>query len=225
MALQHSPSIVTSGLILCLDAPNPRSYPGSGTTWYDVSGNQILATLVNSPTMGSQGVTLNGTNNYVTIAFNSLFNFTSNPFTVLAWNNTISTDTVYNGIITADLAGDSTWKILKDIGNSYYASRSGSTILPFDNYTPGKFHCYAYTKSGTTMINYMDGAQVNSTSSATDPTSFSNNLALGSYRLNDAIAGIYLTNQTIGQILLYNKVLSASEITQNFNALRGRYGV
>ena len=39
MALAHSPRIVTDGLVLCLDAGNPKSYPGSGTTWTDLSGN------------------------------------------------------------------------------------------------------------------------------------------------------------------------------------------
>jgi hypothetical protein len=47
MALSHSPSIVTDGLVLCLDAGNPKSYPGSGTTWTDLSGNGNNGTLVN----------------------------------------------------------------------------------------------------------------------------------------------------------------------------------
>ena len=47
MAFSHSPSIVTSGLQLCLDASNPLSYPGSGNTWYDISGNGNNANLYN----------------------------------------------------------------------------------------------------------------------------------------------------------------------------------
>ena len=60
MALQHSPSIVTSGLVLCVDAANPRSYPGSGTTWYDASGNGNTGTLSNGPVYTS------GINGYFT---------------------------------------------------------------------------------------------------------------------------------------------------------------
>jgi len=55
VALSHSPKIVTDGLVLCLDAGNPKSYPGSGTTWTDLSGNSNNGTLVN-------GVGYNGSN-------------------------------------------------------------------------------------------------------------------------------------------------------------------
>lgn len=47
MALAHNPKIVTDGLVLCLDAANPKSYPGSGTVWSDLSGNGNNGTLVN----------------------------------------------------------------------------------------------------------------------------------------------------------------------------------
>ena len=50
MALSHSPSIITQNLVLCLDAGNSKSYPGSGTTWTDLSGNGNNGTLRNSPT-------------------------------------------------------------------------------------------------------------------------------------------------------------------------------
>lgn len=55
MALAHSPKIVTDGLVLCLDAGNVKSYPGSGTVWNDLSGNDNNGTLVN-------GVGYSGTN-------------------------------------------------------------------------------------------------------------------------------------------------------------------
>ena len=48
MSLHHSPKIITDGLVLCLDARNTKSYPGTGTTWYDISGNNNHATLVDS---------------------------------------------------------------------------------------------------------------------------------------------------------------------------------
>jgi hypothetical protein len=68
LALSHSPSIVTDGLVLCLDAGNPKSYPGSGTTWTDLSGNGNNGTLVNG--VGYSGSNLgslvfDGSNDYV----------------------------------------------------------------------------------------------------------------------------------------------------------------
>ena len=53
MAFIHSPKLVTNGLVLCLDAANKLSYPGSGTTWYDLSGNANNGTLTNGPTFNS----------------------------------------------------------------------------------------------------------------------------------------------------------------------------
>ena len=50
MAFRYSPKIVTDGLVLSVDAANKKSYPGSGTTWYDLSGNAINGTLTNGPT-------------------------------------------------------------------------------------------------------------------------------------------------------------------------------
>ncbi len=53
MAFIHSPKLVTSGLVLCLDAANKLSYPGSGTSWYDLSGNNYNGTLTNGPTFNN----------------------------------------------------------------------------------------------------------------------------------------------------------------------------
>ena len=53
MGLRHSPKIVTDGLVLCLDAANVKSYPGSGDTWYDLSGNGYDGTLINGASYDS----------------------------------------------------------------------------------------------------------------------------------------------------------------------------
>ena len=67
MALSHSPSIITDSLILCLDAANTKSYPGSGTVWTDLSGNGNNVTLTNGPTYSSvdgRSIVFDGTNDY-----------------------------------------------------------------------------------------------------------------------------------------------------------------
>ena len=67
MALSHSPSIITDSLILCLDAANTKSYPGSGATWTDLSGNGNNVTLTNGPTYSSVdggSIVFDGTNDY-----------------------------------------------------------------------------------------------------------------------------------------------------------------
>ena len=64
MGFYRGPKIVTDGLVLALDAANPKSYPGSGTTWYDLSGNGNHATLYNSPVWNGTYFSFDGTNSY-----------------------------------------------------------------------------------------------------------------------------------------------------------------
>ena len=69
MSLNHGGKpIVTDGLVLCLDAANPKSYPGSGTTWTDLSGNGNNGTLVNGVGYNSDNggsLSFDGVNDYV----------------------------------------------------------------------------------------------------------------------------------------------------------------
>jgi hypothetical protein len=225
MSYHNGPRTVTDGLVLYLDAGNTKSYPGAGTSWNDLSGNNN-STLVNGPTYSSSNagiITFDGTNDYVRIPFNSIFNVTSNPFSVIIWNKKNDNSSVYNGLITANSNGDSTWRIERNVNTNFYTTRSGSSTLNFPNFTVNQWHFYGFTKSGTTLINYFDGVESSRITNATDPSSFSNDLALGSYRLNDAINGNYLLPQSFGPILFYNRSLSASEILQNYNAIKARF--
>jgi hypothetical protein len=225
MAISRGPKTVTNGLVLALDAADTNSYPGSGTTWTDVSGNNITGTLVNGPAVSNGILSLDGTNDYVNINFNSIFNVTSNSFTVSVWHRNNNAGTGYNGIITADNTGDNTWKILKDINEQFYKVRVLNTFIAFPSYTVGRFHNYTFTKSGTSLIAYFDSVAYSSSNTSGDPVSFSNNLALGSYRLADAQAGGYLLPQSYGNILFYNRALTATEILQNYNATKSRFGL
>ena len=224
MSLHHNPRIVTSGLVLALDAGDVNSYPGSGTTWYDLSGNGYNATLVNSPTVAAQGITLDGTNDYVYISHSGNLGFTSTDYTICIWHKNLDSDTGYNGIITNDAATDNAWKIFRDSGETYYQARSGATTLSFANYTVGRFHMYTTTWAGGNMQVYLDGVAGNSTTGASTPTSQSN-IAFGSYRYNNATAGQFLENQVIGPTFLYNRALSATEIEQNYLAQKSRFGL
>ena len=58
MSVNYNPATPSNGLVLCLDSRNPRSYPGSGTTWFDISGNNNHGTLVNGPVFTSMDLAL-----------------------------------------------------------------------------------------------------------------------------------------------------------------------
>ena len=87
MSLSHSPKIVTNGLVLCLDAADKKSYPGTGTTWFDRSGRGNHGTLVNSPTFNSTNggsIIFNGNLTYGSVSC-SQFQSGNNPFTIECW--------------------------------------------------------------------------------------------------------------------------------------------
>lgn len=224
MSIQGGPfSIHDSSLVLHLDAVNPKSYVSGSATWYDLSGYNYNATLVNGPTSNNYGMVLDGTNDYGYISHGGALAFNTGNFTVCAWHRNENSSTGYNGIITNDNTGDDSWKIFRDNGQSYYQARcGGSATSAFPSYTVGKFHYYVYTFNGTAIQLYFDAVAGNSVA-ASNPTSGRNFIAFGSYRYSDATSLYYLTNQTIGSVSLYNRALSASEILQNYTATKSRF--
>ena len=90
MGIAYNTSQVTDGLLIYLDPANPRSYSGSGSTWYDLSGNSNHGFLQNSPTYSSSGGTssfsFNGSNQYVDITSSpNTFSYKRSTFTVMGW--------------------------------------------------------------------------------------------------------------------------------------------
>jgi hypothetical protein len=88
MGVYAGPEINESGLVLCLDAGNTKSYPGSGTTWTDLSGNGNTGTLVNGPTYSSANggsIVFDGSNDYIQTNFNYSLTSSNTEFTCAAW--------------------------------------------------------------------------------------------------------------------------------------------
>ena len=86
--LAHGPSIITQGLVLALDAADRNSYPGSGTTWTDLSGNGNTGTLTNGPTYNSANggsIVFDGSNDYVNFSYNSSLNIGGLNITLSSW--------------------------------------------------------------------------------------------------------------------------------------------
>jgi hypothetical protein len=85
MGFHRGPKVVTNGLVLALDAANVKSYPGSGTVWNDLSGNNNSGSLINGPTFNSANggsISFDGTNDYVNTNYNA---GTFTKFTLAAW--------------------------------------------------------------------------------------------------------------------------------------------
>jgi hypothetical protein len=226
MGLSHSPSIITQNLVLCLDAANTKSYPGSGTTWTDLSGNGNTGTLVNG--VGYSGdnlgsLSFDGVNDYVSFSF-------VNPFaeTVIVWarsatstwntNGWISSSRRQNGHIMHPSAGTRSV--------TYYTLNSSATYAGIGAVTPDDItipHMYSITTNGSNSHKcYFDGIEVASSSSSITRTA--SPTAQIWYLGKDDYGGRY-GNGNIYNCLRYNRALSAAEIQQNYNALKGRFSI
>jgi hypothetical protein len=226
MGLSHSPSIITQNLVLCLDAANPKSYPGSGTTWTDLSGNGNNGTLVNG--VGYSGDNLgslvfDGSNDYVSFSF-------VNPFaeTIIVWARSstinwnqfgwISSSRRQNGHIIHPRSGQRLVNYL--ISDSSASATNIGTVTPDDITIP---HMYSITTNGSNSHKcYFDGIEVASSSSSITRTA--SPTAQIWYLGKDDYGGRY-GNGNIYNCLRYNRALTESEIQQNYNALKGRFSI
>ena len=213
MSVNYNASIVTNGLILCLDPGNVKSYPGTGATWYDVSGNNNHATLVNSPTLSGKVFQFNGTNQYATVAS---INLASSNYTVMGAAR-------YSGAINGRIITSITnnW-LIGHWGNStdnYYAEGWVSAVTAAATTTAWKVYAGTGNISLDQYSLYSSDQQLisNNAGGAAGP----NGLSLGRV----GFASFEYSTCEVGVVLAYNRVLSSAEITKNFNALRGRYGL
>jgi hypothetical protein len=102
MSVAGGPDLIQDGLVLCLDAANTKSYPGSGTSWVDLSGNGNNGTLTNGPTFSSTNggnIFFDGTNDYVRVSSTSIIPGSSS-FTFNIWlNYSISGGAIFRDIV------------------------------------------------------------------------------------------------------------------------------
>lgn len=225
--------IVRSGLVFFVDAGNTASYPGSGTTWTDLSGNSNNGTLTNGPTYSSSyggGLVFDGVNDYVT--FNPVIqNFSA--FTILSWARPTGNLTKeYNGIM---FQGQEAYPKTDSQAFSFFVNTSlgsggGYGWLVETRYTMpisvNNTYMFGVTATSTQTVQYInDAAQ-----STTNYSTISNFNSTRAFQIGKSVAypGVLSTNYFTGSIfnmMVYNRALTGTEITQNFNALRGRFGI
>lgn len=220
MALAHSPRIVTDGLVLCLDAGNAKSYFGSGTTWYDLSGNGSNATLsgvtYNSSNLGY--LDFDGGSDFATVPASSNWAFGQNG-TIEQWvyvrgsngnnrfyctnNNTSSLDAYLNG-------------------SGYTIYFHGNSVGTTSSIPTNQWVQLVVTYNSGTISVYFNGNSqpLTGTTTGYNITNSTSTLYIGRYVISP-----YELNARISIMKIYNRGFSQSEIQQNFNALRGRFGI
>ena len=225
-------NIVTSGLVLNLDAANPRSYPPpyNGTVWTDLSGNNNNGSLINGPTFNSGNggsIQFDGTNHYVSCPKqNYLANATQ--FTMFAWmKRKLSNSLVVIGQVET-LSNDISFELWSD-SNAYFEVGNGSNSYGVISNNSTAWQYLAMVFDGTQTGNsnrlkgYINGILQTLTYSGTIPSTtgtLNTNLIIGAYLPNNN-----WSNGNIAQTLIYNRSLNSSEVLQNYNATRSRFGI
>jgi len=226
MGVGYNPKIVTDGLVFCLDAANKRSYPGSGTTWYDkVGGND--GTLTNGPTFSSDnggGIEFDGTNDWITMSSSASDSYSD--LTASTWvYPEFSSRTYGRTIVAYTLSCD----------NQRFALEYGRTANRFDCLCGNKlvysgalsnYNWYNVVSTSTyngsiyTHTLYINGQFSNSGTSTQAPGG-------GKFYIGWYANCSPLNNSTwlgkISTVSIYNRALSAQEVLQNYEATKGRY--
>jgi len=210
--------IVTNGLVLHLDAGIPESYPLSGTSWFDLSGNGNTGTLTNGPTYNSGNggsIVFDGVNDRVSTNFKP-----SGQRSYSIWVKYNTVNSLPNGF---SLTGTQEINAYNYVGISnggyfyYYMGTNGEqvngTIL-----SPNVWYNQALVLDGSGVKAYLNGTLISTLSSGIGNTA-TNEFSVGCVNQN------HWVNGNISVVTQYNRALSATEITQNFNATRTRFGV
>ena len=244
MGFFDGPSIITSGLVLSLDAADRNSYAGSGTTWRDLSVNGTNGTIVAAPTFNNLYggfFTFNGTTQYINNG-NILNPTATTPFSVSVWFRTLSTGTAVQNLVSKELitgtfAG---WQLglntssgsAPDVGKVGICLVSNTTEvmrkITTATYNDGLWYNATFTYDGsrnrTGMLLYINGALP--TVIDQDSTAITATIQNGS---NYNIASRNNLNQLyegdIANVIHYNRVISANEIFQNYIAQKSRFGL
>ena len=226
--------IVTNGLVLDLDAAKVASYPGTGTTWYDISGNNNNGTLTNGPTFSGIGkqasIVFDGTDDYVVVNNFPQLPVSSSARTINIWfnPNALTWQSNINNLFFYGTAGTTgaTFGIDFDIYpvmEIYTWGGSGKDLMFSSSFAQTGWANIAVTYDGSTSIKIYENGTNTQTLTLSSPCNTGNtNVWIGS--INPTYQSWYYDGKvSVSQI--YNRALSAAEVSQNFNALRGRYGI
>ena len=221
MSFNYSPKIITNGLVLCLDATNTKSYVSGSTVWTDLSRSGNNGTLVNGPTFNSGNggsIVFDGVNDFV-----SFSTITNNTYTIDFWYKMGGNDGSYGYFASS---GDNGLAISEGgtlngliYGQFYYWNGVVLNNLGIIPSTTNWNHICALINTSINNIQiYGNGNQSSTTTVTSMSTSITN---IGRY----ITSNLNFLKGNLASYKVYNRALSATEIKQNYNATKGRYGL
>jgi len=210
-----TPNLISNGLVLNLDAGNSTSYSGSGTTWTDISGwGSATGTLTNGPTYSSSYsgyIIFDGVNDYVDLGSPSALAVHNQ--TISVWFNTSTIAPQYQLLYGTN--NYPKFYLANGALYGYQGPAATSSVISINTWYNAVMTC---NSSGTSY--YLNGAFVSSSTGISNSAT-PNTATIGK---DPSSSGQYFTGN-ISAVQIYNRILTASEITQNFNALRWRYNI
>lgn len=237
MSAEASPNSVNTGLQLCLDAANPRSYSGVGGTWSDISGNARNATLTNSPTFSTSNngfFSFNGVNTYAQVGYGTDI-FTQTADKVEITIDTFVRFTAFNQfrpVFQMGGAMNGVYFGLNDQNFLLFTVRKSPTPISITSPTTVNLNTWYHvvaSKTATAMTMYINGDSVSTTSTTFVWNTGGNTQAWFGRTNSESVAtGTAVVQALYGDIAaakIYNIGLSAAQVKQNYNALKGRYGL
>lgn len=228
MALSHSPKTVKDGLVLSLDTANPKSYLGSGTVIKNMI-TEISGEVVNSPTYSTslKGYFSFVTDDYLRFPNDTALDLQTYSVEVFARTNA----TTQNGFWFEKGTVNSQYSLFQESSSIIWRANIGGigvsnmimlNTSSFIN-TTDWFHIVGTFTSGSQKI-YINGVERGSNTLTGTISTNSGGMSVGVYGGFSGGRGYYY-NGDIAVVKVYNKVLSETEIKQNFNAIKGRFGL
>ena len=214
--------IVTSGLVMNLDASNKKSYPGIGITWTDLSGKGNNGTLTLGPTYSSANggsIVFDGTNDYATTSSSVLPSPNSSPLTLEAF----CMNTSGSGWQTV-LGTHSSFTQIGFNGTTFYFGRNGgggNLLVSSGASVSTNTWCHiVMTYDGSLGYGYLNGSFI--TSGNIGSNGQTNGVSLLSTFTSASPSEVFAGRIAVARV--YNRALTATEVLQNYDALKGRFG-
>jgi len=236
MGFYRGPQLITDGLELSLDAASPRSYPGSGTTWFDLSGNSRHSTLGNGPTFDSGlggSIIFDGADDRVTTP-----SFTYTPYSISVWLFNANIINANDG----EIGGPSTYQTLFSFGGGtagvnlggwtgaatneaiHIWSTSGGGRLTYTNQAVASgVHNFVFNWNGANYDIWVDGVKQNVIAGSSGHALLITYSSVPLYLCTDT--GTYEFSGRIYSFNLYGNSLTDAQVLQNFNSMRRRFGI
>jgi hypothetical protein len=212
MAFANGGSIVTSGLVLALDAADRNSYPGSGTTWNDLSGNSNSGSLVNGPTFSNNSIVFDGVDDYL----------------LMSKQSTFTTELTYCGFVyPTNLTGNraifsfrGTLLQVQVNGIVYWANiTSGNTLFTATGLNLNQWNFISISHNNNQVTAYYNSNNLGTVTLVNPLTSYGYNEIARFGEGDRQFAG------SLGNFLFYNRALTSTEVLQNYNAQKSRFGL